>query len=350
MRTQSQAAMVRKLLGQNVLRLDDPAGISELIASTIGLAEEAVFHIQRHSYVLKELDQQRIRLYNVTDADERTRRFNDLNQSWFHRLGLAKTIEQALQEQPVVNSLIENCFVVRATQAKEEGAELFVATDRAREKSPRRTLRILIRAESLIEPNSALTFLRRELFHIADMLDPVFAYEPTLPKAEGGPTYDTLITNRYRVLWDITINGRMSRRGWCDASVREQQFSDFVRAFPVLRERLEELFSAFFDNEQPRHADLARFAFDPRHASGDLQRQAAPGTHCPLCRFPTHAFEPQPGHLGVEVLASLKEDFPNWTPALGLCIQCADLYRSRQMSVDALRLLPGYNVSSSGQT
>lgn len=32
----------RKLLGQNVLKLEDPAGISELIASTIGLSEEAV--------------------------------------------------------------------------------------------------------------------------------------------------------------------------------------------------------------------------------------------------------------------------------------------------------------------
>jgi hypothetical protein len=30
------------LLGQNFLRLEDPEGISELIASTIGLAEEAV--------------------------------------------------------------------------------------------------------------------------------------------------------------------------------------------------------------------------------------------------------------------------------------------------------------------
>ncbi|MEK6233822.1 MAG: hypothetical protein N2C14_03835 [Planctomycetales bacterium] len=34
----------RKLLGQNVLRLDDPAGVSELIASTIGLSEDAVGH------------------------------------------------------------------------------------------------------------------------------------------------------------------------------------------------------------------------------------------------------------------------------------------------------------------
>ena len=33
----------RKLLGQNVLKLDDPEGISELIASTIGLAEDAVY-------------------------------------------------------------------------------------------------------------------------------------------------------------------------------------------------------------------------------------------------------------------------------------------------------------------
>jgi hypothetical protein len=32
----------KDLLGQHVLRLEDPAGISELIASTIGLSEEAV--------------------------------------------------------------------------------------------------------------------------------------------------------------------------------------------------------------------------------------------------------------------------------------------------------------------
>lgn len=34
----------RELLGQNVLRLEEPAGISELIASTIGLSEEAVVY------------------------------------------------------------------------------------------------------------------------------------------------------------------------------------------------------------------------------------------------------------------------------------------------------------------
>jgi hypothetical protein len=309
--------------------------------------EETVFHAQRDRYVSVELEEARNRIYEVAEADERENLFNDLNRSWFVRLGLGKTIEQALQEQAIIIEQVENCVIVRATRSKEEGAELFVAQDANQNNLEHRTLRVLLRPESLFDAKALTLFLRHEFFHIADMLDAAFAYEPTLPKAEGGPTYDTLITNRYRVLWDVTISGRMLQRGWCDASVREQQFSDFVHAFPMLQEdRLDELFSRFFDSEQPKHADLACFAFDPRQASGSLQRHAAPGTHCPLCRFPTHAFEAEPSHLGTEVLAALKEDFPNWTASLGLCVQCADLYRSRQMSADALRLLPGYNLSS----
>jgi hypothetical protein len=311
------------------------------------LVEEAVFHIQRDSFVRKELDEQRKRIYEVPDPDHRERQFLDLNRIWFNRLGLGNGVEGALREQPLITAQVGNCFIVCAIAITEESAELFVPQDTRLENPPERTLRILLRPESLLNAVSLKTFLRHELFHIADMLDPTFAYKPTLPKAEGGPTYDTLITNRYRVLWDVTISGRMLQRGWCDASVREQQFSDFVHAFPMLQEdRLDELFSGFFDSEQPKHADLACFAFDPRHASGSVQRHAAPGTHCPLCRFPTHAFEAEPSHLGTEVLAALKEDFPNWTASLGLCVQCADLYRSRQMSADALRLLPGYNLSS----
>ena len=78
------------------------------------------------------------------------------------------------------------------------------------------------------------------------MLDPAFAYEPTLPKAEGGPTYDTLIINRYRVLWDVTIAGRMLRRGWCAATVRDQELNDFVQAFADAERPVRRTFSALF--------------------------------------------------------------------------------------------------------
>lgn len=310
------------------------------------LIEEVVFHAQRDPYIAVNLEDARNRIYEIADADERDHLFNELNRSWFFRLGLGHIIDQTLQERAIITSQVEECFIVRATQAKEEGAELFVARESDQNNLQRRVLRVLLRPESLLDAETLTFFLRHEFYHIADMLDPAFAYQPMLPRTEGGPTYDTLVTNRYRVLWDVTINGRMIRRGWCDGAVREQQFRDFVYAFPMLQEGVEELFFRFFDNRQPKHDDLACFAFDPREASANLPRKFAPGTHCPLCKFPTHAYEPAPDNLGAEISAAIRKDFPNWTPLLGLCTQCADLYRGRRLSMAALHQLPGWNSYS----
>jgi len=310
------------------------------------LIEEAVFHTQHDRADSEAFEQRRNRIYEIADLDERERLFQELNRAWFDRLGLSKVIEQSLQEQPLIGAQIERGFVIGATQAKEEGAELFVAPEDVTNGHGRRTLRLLIRPESLLHAEDLHSFLRHELFHISDMLDPTFAYEPTLPKAEGGPTYDTLITNRYRVLWDVTIAGRMQRRGWCAAPVRDRELDDFRRAFPMLDRECEELFDRFYAAPEPRHKELAAFAFDPRAATDSFANQAVAGTHCSLCRFPTHAFASEPTNLDADVLAAIKEDFPDWTPIKGLCVQCADLYHGRQMSMDALRLLPGYNSGS----
>lgn len=306
------------------------------------LIEEAVFFARKDKREARELQRERDRLYEVTDPEERERLFGELNRSWFIRLGLDNVIEQALQEQPLVQSRVKTCFLVSAAQRKEEGAELFVASDNDLKDTARRTLRILIRPESLLKPHSLRAFLRHELFHIADMLDPVFAYEPALPKAEGGPTYDTLIANRYRVLWDVTINGRMARRGWISESVRDEQRSEFLRAFPMLEAKAEKLFGLFFDGEQHSHSELTAFALDPRAAAGHLRGASTHGMHCPLCRFPTHDFEPEPDHLGDEIIAAIRQDFPRWRPGLGLCAQCADLYRANQLSSGAAKQLPGW--------
>jgi hypothetical protein len=305
------------------------------------LMEEAVFHAERDNYVAREIDDRRNRIYEVADPNERERLFHDLYRSWFVRLGLGKVVDQALREQPIISARVGRCYVVCATQAKEESAELFVAPDRGLEERHRLTVRILIRPETLLKQESAVRFLRHELFHIADMLDPAFAYEPALPKTDGGPTYDTLISNRYRVLWDLTINGRMLRRGWVCASIRDEQLRDFCYAFPMLEEKSGAQFSRFFDGERPTHPELAAFAFDPRAAVGG--GVSTPGTHCPLCRFPTHAFEPEAENLGNEVIATINQDFPRWAPALGLCAQCADLYRASQLSMTAARELPGWH-------
>jgi len=307
------------------------------------LIEDAVFHAQRGSHVMKELDEQRSRIYEVADAEDRERRFNELYHSWFVRLGLNQTIDEALREQPIIAAQVESCFIVRAAQSKEEGAELFVASAHRSEESARRTVRIALRPESLLDRERLLAFLRHELFHVADMLDPAFAYQPTLPKTEGGPTYDTLITNRYRVLWDVTINGRMAHRGWIAPSVRDEQWSDFICAFPMLETDGAECFERFFHAERPAHPELAAFAFDPRAVAGGPADGSVAGTHCPLCKFPSHAFEAEPNQLDGDVLAAITNDFPHWTPSLGLCAQCADLYRASRLSLAAAKLLPGWN-------
>ena len=306
------------------------------------LIEEVVFLALRSHPDGRRYQQDRERVYEIADARERDRVFGELNKDWLLRLGLNKAVEQSLAEQPGISSRASSCFVGRVAQAKEEGGELFVAPDEQLEATGCRIVSVLLRPESMLQPEALLTFLRHELFHIADMLNPSFAYEPVLPKAEGGPTYDTLITNRYRALWDVTINGRMTRRGWLPATAREQQLSDFRSAFPMFEENCEEFFRPFFDADQPKHAGLVAFAFDPRAVGGGPIHKSAPGTHCPLCRFPTHAFEPEPNNLGAAVLEAITEDFPNWTPLRGLCMQCADLYRGRRTSMEALRLLPGW--------
>jgi hypothetical protein len=306
------------------------------------LMEEAVFHFQRAGFVATECDEQRRRLYEVSDAEERERLFQDLYRCWFGRYGLGKPIDDALGEQAIIAARVDSCYVLCATQAKEEGAELFVASHRSSgEDGQRRTLRILIRPESLLKPESAITFLRHELFHIADMLDPAFAYMPALPKTDGGAVFDTLITNRYRVLWDVTINGRMMRRGWLPDSTREREFGAFCRGFAMLAQDGEEQFQRFFDAVQPKHWELAAFAFDPRAAARLPSARVAAATHCPLCKFPTQVFEPNPETLGDDILAAIGRDFPNWKPIMGLCAQCADLYRANRLSMSAALALPG---------
>jgi hypothetical protein len=304
------------------------------------LIEEAVFHAQRRGGVIGDFEQSRSGIYEIEDAEERERKFQALNREWFDRRGLAAPIEHALGEQKIISARAAVCYIVRAVESKDEGAELFVAKDRVED--DRRTLSILLRPEALLKADTTLAFLRRELFHIADMLDPAFAYEPTLPKAEGGPTYDNLITTRYRVLWEISIHGRMLRRGWLAGTVRESQLALFLRAFPMLGEQSEAIFEKFFDNDRPTHVLFAGFAFDPRTASGLISKKTSPGTHCPLCRFPTHAFEAGAENLDIEVLTAIQRDFPTWTAADGLCAQCADLYRATRLSHQALSQLPGW--------
>jgi len=303
--------------------------------------EEAVFLALRGHPEAGKFYAERNRLYEMVDPEEREHSFQDLHRAWFPRLGLANEIEKALGEQPFLAPAVATCLVACAPGKRQEGADLLVKTEEALSEKERRTLRLLIRPESLLDPLVLLTFLRHELFHITDMLDPHFGYKPVLPAAEAGPTHDRMLQDRYRALWDTTIDGRMVRSGWAAESIRSERFYDFARAFPMFGEEAAPMFSRFFDHESHTHGELVVIARNPREAIGGSWETSQPGSRCPLCNFPTHSFELEPERLSAETIAQISRDFPKWDPSQGLCLQCADLYRARPASAYAASGLPG---------
>jgi hypothetical protein len=287
----------------------------------------------------REFQRERNRLYGIIDPEERERAFQKLDQQWFTRLGLTGPIERALSEEPLLLSKLGCCLVASAPGRRDEGAELFVNGERNGGKIL--TACIFLRPQSLLDQARLLALLRHELLHIVDMVDPTFDYQPSLPAAEGGPAHDRLLRDRYRILWDATIDGRMLRRGWAPEPIRAERLAQFSRAFPMFGQQAEQLFSHFFDREPHTHGELAAFASNPTVALDASGRGPCPGSRCALCGFPTYSFEPEPDSLPTEALAKIAQDFPRWHPSHGLCAQCAELYRAHSISTRAATSLPG---------
>jgi hypothetical protein len=279
-----------------------------VLLAVVGHEGERAFHRERD------------RLYEIADSEVREAAFRALHAAWFERLNLGREVGQALAERPLVAAGIGRCLVASATSGRDEMAELFVTTEAG---ALRRAVVIRVRPARLLDTVRIREFLRRELLHVADMLDPAFGYEPQLPPSEGGPAHERLVKDRYGVLWDAYVDGRLARLGWAPPGTRAERLAAFRRAFPMLGERAEAAFDRFFGAEALQHADLVAFA--------------ARGGRCPLCRFPTHAFEPEPHRLPHAAREAIRHDFPEWDPSAGLCLQCADLYRSRLLSSARLR-------------
>jgi hypothetical protein len=222
-----------------------------------GRAEEAEFRAERDP------------LYEIADPEEREARFRAFHAAWFRRLGLGQGIDEALQEQPSVAANVLRCLVAYTPWAREEGAELFVPSRSTAAAPLEPVVLIRLRPETLTLSDRLRALLRHELLHIVDMLDPDFGYEPWLPSSGAGRAKEQLVRDRYRVLWDAYIDGRLARLGGAPAGIRAERLSEFRRAFPMLGERAEETFEHFFEAASCRHAELMAFALDPVATSTD---------------------------------------------------------------------------------
>jgi hypothetical protein len=262
--------------------------------------------------------------YALDDPDLRESAFRVLHADWFARLGLAEVVLTSLDAEPTVRRGVDRCLATLARTRRDEGAELFVAAANA-EGRARRTLVLSLHPETFADSGGLRALLARELLHVADMLDPAFGYAPGDPAALSLPP--ALFRARYAVLWRAAVDGRLVRRRRLQPSVRGARLREFTTTFSMLGSGVGAAFERVFDGTVT-HADLVRLALHPSVGEG---RPPGPhtGERCPLCACPTYDFEPEPERLPEALRARIRASFPAWSPAAGLCWQCADLYGAR---------------------
>lgn len=232
------------------------------------LVEEAVLLAERH---LRAADVATFRaerdlVYGVHDPDEREARFEALHGRWFIQLGLDRPLHEVLGEFPELLHRTLGCRVLPAVCPRDEMADVCVEVG-APATASRPTIVARLRPQLLLDREAVRGLLRRELLHVADMLDPAFGYRRELPSVDQDPAVVNLLRERYRVLWDTTIDGRLLRGGRLGARARAARLSEFVRAFPMLSEGAETAFAPWFDGPRPTHAAMVAFIQEPTSAT-----------------------------------------------------------------------------------
>lgn len=253
-------------------------------------------------------------IYNLP-PEARAQGFAQAYQALFEERGLGAGVAQELARFPLLAPL-EQVLVFRAERASEVGAEL---------SRDRRIAGIRVRLEWLTHPEQLRLFLGHELLGLSDLLDQAFGY---LPQALGEtPAEEHLYRQRYSLLWDIYIDGRLERGGLPPAGGRGERLAEYEHHFAFLPIGRREGFRRLYEGEGITHQELVALAREPGRLVGEGAPRVlppTPGAPCPLCRFPTYAWgDPSP------VVKLIEGDFPEWEPAQGACLRCVELYQLR---------------------
>jgi hypothetical protein len=97
----------------------------------------------------------------------RPKRFRDLDNDFFHRLGYGRFLVEILDEFPHVKEKVEEVHVRRATSKQNEGSNVV---------DDGKKVIIRLYSEQFIEGKKIGKVLRHEFMHVSDMLDEGFGY------------------------------------------------------------------------------------------------------------------------------------------------------------------------------
>lgn len=275
------------------------------------------------SLQIARFHREREKLYAILDPDERNTAFFHLHLEWFREWGLEKLITDLLKEFPLLPEKLSVLAVRKTRNKNDDGAELYVND------TGQRSAILALRPESFARDAALRDYVRHEFTHLSDMLDPAFGYAPTLDLPGLNGAQQRLARERYRLLWDITIDGRLAATGHTPMQPREQHAAAFTRGYSFWpADRQAETFESLWHNAAPRHADFLALIADPRGLR-EAHRPALGGA-CPLCDFPTFTWADSES-LRPEIAARVVAEFPAWSPEQGLCGRCLETYQAAAM-------------------
>ena len=272
------------------------------------------------SLQIARFQREREKLYAILDPDERNTAFFNLHLDWFREWRLEKLLTDLLKEFPLLPEKL-SVLAVRKTRGKnDEGAELYV------NETNQRSAILALRPESFERDAALRDYVRHEFTHLSDMLDPAFGYAPTLDLPGLNGAQQRLARERYRLLWDITIDGRLTAVGHTPMAAREQHAAAFSRGYSFWPlEKQTETFDSLWRNAEPRHAEFLALIADPRGLRE--AHRPAPGGSCPLCDFPTFTWADAEALLPT-ITARVVAEFPAWSAEQGLCGRCLETYQA----------------------
>jgi hypothetical protein len=279
---------------------------------------------------IRRFQSERERAYAILDPDDRNTAFARAHLTWFSEWGMEEMLENVVRAFPLLPDALSALGFRKARHKSDEGAELYVNTTKTRRGI------VALRPEQFRDETKLTRFLNHELSHLSDMVDLAFAYSPD-PMAGLPHGSQRLARERYRLLWDITIDGRLSQSGKITVATREARRAEFEHAFAFwVESRREQIFEQLWSEPAPTHARLLALASDPR----DLKShpQISPGAPCPLCGFPTFAWA-ETSRCDHEIISMVIAEFTHWSPDQGACQRCMETYRARQA------LGPGFELA-----
>jgi hypothetical protein len=270
------------------------------------------------SLQVRRFHAERERLYAILDPDQRHAAFFRLHLSWFREWGRATFLADAVSRFSILAVQLDVMAFRKARQQSEEGAELYVNSEDGHHGI------IALRPERFANDAALECFLNHELLHLSDMVDPSFDYSPDVFQPGQTASQQRLMRERYRLLWDVTIDGRLIRAGRQTIAGLEQRRNEFDQAYRFLPgDRRIRTFGMLWSARSPRHSDLVSLASDPRH----LDEGQVAGAPCPLCGFATFEWA-NLQTLKPETLARIQKQFPRWTGRKGACERCVEIYQS----------------------